>query len=209
MTSLTKRLPSPAMIVACIALALSLGGASYAAVVLPKNSVGSRQLRKGSVKPSKVSPSTVSLFRGQTGPQGPKGETGAKGDPGSQGQTGPPGPFPGVLPSGKTMRGVYAMVGNAPNGGYAYRDAASFGFSLPDALLVKEHFVPVGGADPNCPGSSTEPGAAPGHLCVFEASGANHNPMNISLHNSGAILTTTSTAAGFVSSSGTWAVTAP
>ena len=209
MTSLTQRLPSPAMIVACIALALSLGGASYAAVVLPKDSVGSKQLRKSSVKPSKVAPSTVSLFKGQTGPPGPKGDTGAKGDPGPQGETGPPGPFPGVLPSGKSMRGVYAMVGNAPSGGHAYRDAVSFGFSLPDAHLVEEHFVPSGAPNPNCPGSSPEPEAAPGHLCIFEAAGANHTPMNINLRDSGAILMTLSDAAGFVSSSGSWAVTAP
>jgi hypothetical protein len=209
MTSITNRLPSPAMIVACIALVVSLGGASYAAVALPKNSVGSKQLRKGSVKPSKVAPSTVSLFRGQTGPPGPKGETGAKGDPGSQGEAGPPGPFPGVLPSGKTMRGVYAMVDNAANVGDAYRDAVSFGFSLPDGFLVKAHFVPVGGSDPNCPGSAPEPNAAPGHLCVFEQAGSNHTPMNINLRSSGAILSTFAGVAGYVSSSGSWAVTAP
>ena len=50
-----KRLrPSPAMIVAIIALVLSLGGTSYAAIVLPAGSVGTKQLKKNAVVSSKV-----------------------------------------------------------------------------------------------------------------------------------------------------------
>jgi len=36
----TRSLPSPAMVVACAALAVALGGAGYAARKLPRNSVG-------------------------------------------------------------------------------------------------------------------------------------------------------------------------
>jgi hypothetical protein len=39
-------------VVATIALFVSLGGASYAAIVLPAHSVGARQLRAGAVTPS-------------------------------------------------------------------------------------------------------------------------------------------------------------
>src|SRR5437764_3665684 len=47
---LLRRLhPSPALVVACIALALSLGGVSYAALRLPANSVGTRQVINGSL----------------------------------------------------------------------------------------------------------------------------------------------------------------
>jgi len=50
-----KRLrPSPAMIVAIVALVLSLGGTSYAAIVLPAGSVGTKQLKKNAVVSSKV-----------------------------------------------------------------------------------------------------------------------------------------------------------
>lgn len=209
MTRIRKRLPSPAMIVACIALVASLGGASYAAVALPKNSVGSKQLRKASVKPSKVAPSTVALFKGQTGSAGPKGDTGAKGEPGAQGETGPPGPFPGVLPSGKTVSGVYDAVGIAPAPAYPARDAISFGFALP-AATAQTHFIPTGGANPNCPGTAADPGAAPGHLCVFEALGYNRQPLTFLLRKSGAVLLTSATAGGgSFGSSGSWAVTAP
>ena len=46
--------PSPAMIVAIIALVLSLGGTSYAAIVLPAGSVGTKQIKKNAVVGSKV-----------------------------------------------------------------------------------------------------------------------------------------------------------
>jgi hypothetical protein len=44
-----------ANVVATMALFISLGGASYAAVVLPANSVGTRQLRAGAVDPRALS----------------------------------------------------------------------------------------------------------------------------------------------------------
>jgi hypothetical protein len=50
MKRLTRIRPSPAMIIACIALLVALGGTSVAAIqALPKNSVGSKQLEKNSV----------------------------------------------------------------------------------------------------------------------------------------------------------------
>jgi hypothetical protein len=42
MHTIRKHLPSPAMLVACVALIAALGGVSYAAGVLPKNWVSSR-----------------------------------------------------------------------------------------------------------------------------------------------------------------------
>ena len=54
MHRLLRHRPSPAMIVACIALVFSLGGTSYAAVVLQANSVGTKQLRNSAVTSAKV-----------------------------------------------------------------------------------------------------------------------------------------------------------
>ena len=45
---------SPSMIVACAALAVALGGTSYAAVVLPASSVGTAQLKANAVTGAKV-----------------------------------------------------------------------------------------------------------------------------------------------------------
>jgi hypothetical protein len=46
--------PSPAMVVALLALFVSLSGSAYAALNLPKNSVGTRQLKKGAVTTAKL-----------------------------------------------------------------------------------------------------------------------------------------------------------
>ena len=46
--------PSPALIVAIIALIVSMGGTGYAAFTLPNNSVGTKQLKNGSVTAAKV-----------------------------------------------------------------------------------------------------------------------------------------------------------
>ncbi len=60
MLQMLKKLPSPAMIVALIALSLALGGVGYAAVALPKNSVGTPQLKKNAVVGSKVKNNSLS-----------------------------------------------------------------------------------------------------------------------------------------------------
>ena len=44
MHRLIRHRPSPALVVACVALAVALGGTSYAAVVLPAGSVGTSRL---------------------------------------------------------------------------------------------------------------------------------------------------------------------
>lgn len=54
MRLLRRYLPSPAMVVACLALLVALGGTSYAAIRLPANSVGTKQLKRGAVTGVKV-----------------------------------------------------------------------------------------------------------------------------------------------------------
>ena len=48
-----RRKPSPAMIVAILALIVAMAGGAYAAAV-PKNSVGPKQLKKNAVKTGKI-----------------------------------------------------------------------------------------------------------------------------------------------------------
>jgi hypothetical protein len=57
--SLLRRRPSAALIVASVALFVSLGGASYAAVAIPANSVGATQLKKNAVTNAKLSANSV------------------------------------------------------------------------------------------------------------------------------------------------------
>ena len=85
---------SYANVIATIALFVALGGSSYAALNLPKGSVGPPQLQKNSVSSVKVKPGSLlkSDFRKShraklIGPQGPQGVQGPKGAPGSPGAT--------------------------------------------------------------------------------------------------------------------------
>src|SRR3954463_3839648 len=82
--------PSPALVVSVIALSVALGGTSYAAIVLPANSVGNRQIKKNAVTSAKVKNASLrsaDFAAGQL-PAGATGATGAKGDPGATGATG-------------------------------------------------------------------------------------------------------------------------
>ena len=49
-----RRLPSPALVVACVALAVALGGVGYAATTLARNSVGPAQIKDNAVSSSEV-----------------------------------------------------------------------------------------------------------------------------------------------------------
>jgi len=51
--------PSPGLVVACIALGVSLGGVGYAAVTLPRGSVGTPQLKANAVTGAKVKKDTL------------------------------------------------------------------------------------------------------------------------------------------------------
>src|SRR3954452_13724676 len=51
--------PSPSMVISVMALIIALGGTGYAAVVLPANSVGSKQLKKNAVSGKKIKKNAV------------------------------------------------------------------------------------------------------------------------------------------------------
>jgi len=85
-----------ANVVATLALFVALGGASYAATQLPKNSVGAKQLKKNAVTAQKIAKGAVTKAKlsadakaALTGPAGPKGDTGSTGPKGDQGPAGP------------------------------------------------------------------------------------------------------------------------
>jgi hypothetical protein len=84
------RPPSPALVIACLALAISLSGAAYAvSTALPRNSVGTAQIKNNAVNSAKVKNASlraVDFAPGQipTGPQGPAGPQGSPGLSGLQ-----------------------------------------------------------------------------------------------------------------------------
>ncbi len=87
------RRPSPALVIALIALFFSLAGTGWAVTQLPRNSVGSPQIKANAVTGPKVKDGSLSaadfaagtLLTGATGATGPQGERGPQGEQGLQG----------------------------------------------------------------------------------------------------------------------------
>jgi hypothetical protein len=169
-----------ANVVSLMALFVALGGSSYAAL-----RVGSKEIRNNSVSSVDIRDNSVAsrdvrngslLVRdfkaGQlpAGPQGPQGSQGPQGPQGPKGDTGDPGPFPDPLPSGKTIRGSWAIGGpftNTTTAGGLAQAPISFVFTL--ASAPTPHYLPSGSASTaDCPGSVSDPQASPGHLCIYE-----------------------------------------
>lgn len=107
-----------ANVMSTIAVFVALGGGAYAAVKLPKNSVGAKQIRKNAVTSAKVKNGslTKSDFKKGSipaGPQGLQGPQGVPGQPGAQGPAGPTGPKGADAP-GTTLFARLADVPAAP-----------------------------------------------------------------------------------------------
>jgi hypothetical protein len=121
---------SYANVTASLALFLALGGISWAAATLPRDSVGARQIRTEAVGSSEVKDRALTerdfapgaLPRG---PQGPQGEQGLKGDPGKSGPPGEPGTARAFAFVDPNCDGLYGKcpVTNAKNVVGARRDS--------------------------------------------------------------------------------------
>lgn len=97
---LRVRRPSPALVVAIIALVAAMAGTGWAAFKLPRHSVGHAQLKKNAVTSSNVRDRSLlardfrpgqlpSGGRGGTGATGPRGARGPRGRTGARGPVGP------------------------------------------------------------------------------------------------------------------------
>jgi hypothetical protein len=131
LSSLRSKL-SFANIVSLIALFVALGGTGYAAMTLPRDSVGSSQIRTHAVGPSELktgavssravrdrsislgdlSPTARASLRGQSGPQGPAGPTGPAGMT-----------YRAAVPSGGTVQRGNAVSAQHQGGTNEYRVA--------------------------------------------------------------------------------------
>jgi hypothetical protein len=214
-----KLRPTPAGVIACLALTIALGGSAFAATALvPKDSVGSAQVINGSLQTKDLSGKARKALRGSRGPRGYEGPQGNVGPTGPKGPAGSPWTLGnGVLPSGKTLRGVFAPGGTAAAPDDAVQESVSFGFI--SAGFPTVHYVPNGTTPPpECPGSKTQPEAAPGHLCLYEAQVGNvsatcvFNPVTNACGEAsgrGFGVAITAATSGDFWLQGSWAVTAP
>ncbi len=92
-----------ANVISTLCLFMLLGGGAYAATQLPKNSVGTKQIKnnaitgkkikKGTIDAGKLTASAIATLKGATGNAGPAGPQGAQG------------------PQGLTNGGAYATIG--------------------------------------------------------------------------------------------------
>jgi hypothetical protein len=153
-------------VVATLALFIALGGTSYAALKLPRNSVGSAQIRSNAVTSSKVADGSLllndfsarerSALRGVAGPQGaqgPGGSQGAQGPAGLQGPAGAPGATKVVVHSHDfglltPMATVTTAVGCS-----AGEQAIAGGASASAAVTVRQTFPLGDGSNPAADGA--------------------------------------------------------
>ena len=206
------RRPSPAMVVACIALGFALAGTGVSAVsqLVPRNSVGTVQLMDSAVARAKLRDNAVTstkvadrslraidFARGQV-PAGP---------PGPPGETGPSGPFPDVLQAGKTIRGTFNMGGYASDLGSLGEEGVSFVFPLssaPTATSIRQGSPFTA----SCPGNANFPEASPGNLCLYENEHVNSDGGYVdAVNRTGANTFAYASAPGLFYSFGAWAVT--
>jgi hypothetical protein len=125
----TSRHISYANVTASLAVFLALGGISWAATTLPRNSVGAKQIKTSAVGSSEVKDQSLKAhdFAPGTltqGPQGPQGVPGPKGAPGAAGEKGDPGTaraFAFVDPNCDGLYGKCPLT-NAKNIVSAHRD---------------------------------------------------------------------------------------
>ncbi len=83
-----------ANVMSSLALFLVLGGVSWAAVKIPRNAVGAKQIKTGAVGSEEVADKSLlpaDLAPGALPAAGPKGDTGPAGPGGAKGDTGPAG----------------------------------------------------------------------------------------------------------------------
>jgi hypothetical protein len=159
---------SYANVAATAALVLAIGGSSYAAITLPKNSVGKSQLQKSSVGTralrnhgvhwSDIAPSTRDALRGQRGRLGPPGPRGA---PAAKF-------FAAVAANGDFVRG------NATSGGHLVQGSGVYTVGFAQSVSTCVYTATLGTTDATviAPGQVTVTAKGGGvEVHTFDASG--------------------------------------
>jgi hypothetical protein len=141
------RLPpaSFANVMSCVALFVALGGASYAAVTLPRNSVGAKQIVAGAIDNSKIKQGSLlrSAFKpgqlpaGKTGAKGPAGPQGAQAAAGAQG---PPGATGAAGGSVTQLAGMSSFSGQTISADGQWHTWVSVTFSAVADTIYELHY---------------------------------------------------------------------
>jgi hypothetical protein len=186
------RPPSPASLLAAVALFLALGGTAFAAqkyVVSSSKQVKNSSLTGADVKNGSLTAKDLAkgtLLQGPAGRQGPAGSpgaTGPKGDVGAKGEAGPKGDrgadgAPGarggttgdVIPSGTTVAGVFDVFhqSGSPSGGSTTVQLPGVAPTpLTSADVNSKLSAYANDGDSSCTGSYDAPTAPAGKVCLY------------------------------------------
>ena len=187
MRTLLGHKPSPAMVVACLALLVALGGTGIAAVnAVAPNSVGTIQLQNGSVTSAKVQDFTLrnvdfrpgTLLRGPRGARGAAGAPGPKGDKGDKGEKGDAGAIGAItvrtaaiaVPGGIAQNSAYstrAVQKTCDPGERAISGGTSWSDDVDDLELTTVWLKPVLDASNNVVGFNAKGGNDSGNNSTF------------------------------------------
>src|SRR4051812_19663682 len=112
--------PSPAMAVALLSLVVAMGGTGYAAINLPKNSVGTKQIKRNAVVSSKVKKDTLTGADVNESRLGPVPTAGRADSAGNADQLGGKSAEAFIAAGAKGGEAAHADAGdNATNAGHA------------------------------------------------------------------------------------------
>ena len=210
---------------ATVAVFLALSGSAYAALNLPPNSVGTKQVRDGAITAPKLAKNAVNAAKvvpnSLTGAQidsstlgtVPHATTADSATTAEHATTADSAPLPTTLASGRTLVGDWDVAGTATGANSGSTSAQSF--ALPLASAPTANFVTA--PTTACPGSAANPTALPGNLCVYQASSQNVDHVTIYKNSVGTpgsdpygfSAFAYSSGAGTFFAYGSWAVTAP
>jgi hypothetical protein len=134
-----------ANVMSTLCLFLLLGGGAYAATQLPKNSVGTKQIKSQAVTLQKLSKSATQALQGSSGKVGAEGPRGPKGEPGA----------PSLPGNGKVVSVAGSAEGTASHSSSFNKVAATSNIELPKEaeVLIQGTGEELGTCPP--PGSNT------------------------------------------------------
>ena len=145
--------PSASMVVATVALGVTLAGTGYAASNYIITST------------SQIKPSVVSQLRGATGPRGPKGDTGSRGASGAAGVVGATGATGSTGATGADGAGAWTLDATDAPAWYASTGYAIW-LTEPITAAQAGRYVFTGTISPSCDltgnGGTPVPGTYPG-----------------------------------------------
>jgi hypothetical protein len=220
-----EKLGTAGLIIAVVALVAAFTSSAFAGATewkLTKSEVKEvkKIAKKYAGKPGATGPA------GAQGPAGVKGDAGAAGAPGAKGATGatgatgpegPAGPTETVLPFEETLTGVWAFSGKGTT--TVEYEAISYPLRIipaPSLTIPSDNVIPAPGTSstPQCPGTVSDPEAAPGEFCLYIKEVNNAGISDGEINNtsadrsSGIIIPFVVESESFSWGNGTWAVTA-